>query len=159
VMPEYFDPDQVPGATPGGPRFNPDPADGLPQVGIYRGKLVRREDWTPEIYEAATRWHVWVALLNHLAAEAVEGEVLHAIFRKVMTQTDECPRHLGRSGYQPPRPFELPPWRRRTTPMMTNERPYCQVAGCHHRAVRCVELDLPMCWEATREYTTVTVVV
>lgn len=50
-----------------------------------------------------------------------------------------------------------PPWKEIET-MMTNERPYCQVAGCHHHAVRCVDLDLPMAWEATRDYTTIRVV-
>ncbi len=37
--------------------------------------------------------------------------------------------------------------------------PLCQIAGCHHRAARAVEVDLPESWEATREFRTLTVVV
>jgi len=38
-------------------------------------------------------------------------------------------------------------------------RTYCQVAGCHVRAMRAIEIDLPMAWEAAAEYTALTVVV
>ena len=43
--------------------------------------------------------------------------------------------------------------------MNRNERPLCQVAGCHQLAARAVEVDLPASWEATQNYTTLTVVV
>jgi hypothetical protein len=42
--------------------------------------------------------------------------------------------------------------------MMTNKYPLCQVGACHRRAARAVEIDLPAAWEATREFTTLTVV-
>jgi hypothetical protein len=42
--------------------------------------------------------------------------------------------------------------------MMTDKYPYCQVSGCHRRAARAVEIDLPASWEASRKYTTLTVV-
>src|SRR5262249_9745945 len=64
---------------------------------------------------------------------------------------------VGRGGWTPLRPFD-PPWKEIET-MMTKERPYCQVAGCHQQAARCVEVDLPLSWEATRTFTTATVVV
>ena len=38
-------------------------------------------------------------------------------------------------------------------------RTYCQVAGCHARARQVGEIDLPMAWEASGEYTALTVVV
>lgn len=38
-------------------------------------------------------------------------------------------------------------------------RTYCQVAGCHRRAERCVEVDLPISWDGARETTALTVVV
>ncbi len=43
--------------------------------------------------------------------------------------------------------------------MNRNDRPLCQVPGCRHRAVRAVEVDLPASWEATQNYTTLTVTV
>lgn len=43
--------------------------------------------------------------------------------------------------------------------MLNEKYPLCQIGGCHLRATRAVEIDLPAAWEATREYTTLTVVV
>lgn len=43
--------------------------------------------------------------------------------------------------------------------MKRNERPFCQVPGCRHHAARAVEIDLPAAWEATQNYTTLTVTV
>jgi hypothetical protein len=42
--------------------------------------------------------------------------------------------------------------------MLKEHKTYCQVAGCHRRAARAVEVDVPAAWEATREFTTLTVV-
>ena len=42
---------------------------------------------------------------------------------------------------------------------LINDRPFCQVPGCHRRAVRAVKIDLPAAWEATQNYTPLTVVV
>ena len=41
--------------------------------------------------------------------------------------------------------------------IMNAKHPLCQVGGCHRRAQRAVEIDLPSAWEATREFTTLTV--
>lgn len=41
--------------------------------------------------------------------------------------------------------------------MMTNERPYCQVAGCGSTTdVRGIEVDLVDAWEASPRFTTIT---
>lgn len=43
--------------------------------------------------------------------------------------------------------------------MNRSHRAICQVAGCHSLAARAIEVDLPAAWEATQNYTTLTVVV
>jgi hypothetical protein len=42
--------------------------------------------------------------------------------------------------------------------MKLQHRPLCQASGCHSLAARAVEIDLPAAWEATQNYTTMTVV-
>lgn len=42
--------------------------------------------------------------------------------------------------------------------MMNAKYPLCQIGGCHRRAGRAVEIDLPAAWEASATFTTLSVV-
>lgn len=38
-----------------------------------------------------------------------------------------------------------------------NDKPFCQIPGCHRHSATVVEVDLPAAWEASRGFTTLTI--